>query len=194
MNTRASPSHAESDVSRFTKDPLVDPCYWKKITIALLVNAITVPLAVALLFQFGFIDKPFSKTLSVFQENYYPFFWPWEKILNFVTEYAIRPALLEEFVYRGPVRFLLCFLPFFKKAWGNKLFLLFVWVSGIALNLHWAIQIHTVHKFMWIPVGIAGIAWLWLVIRTKSFWPSVFCHIMANLSIYFAIKGYQLFY
>lgn len=172
-------------------DSLFDPYFWKKIAKALLVNALTVTTLIMLFFLSGLVDEPFSKVTNAFQESYPHFFWPLNRFLDFFGDNAATPAIAEELSYRGPIRVLVGLIVFFRKEL-NWWFMSFVWSAGLVLNYQWATTIHTAHELMWIPVFIAGVTWLWLVIRTNRLWPSMFCHTAANLSIYLVIKVNQL--
>lgn len=173
------------------RDPVFSAYFWKKIFTALTINAVTVPLVIVLLFVLGLVDEPPAQVVEKFKSSYYPFFRPLPYFLDFFAEYALRPALLEELVYRGPIRIIVGLLIIFGKETSRWLMPV-VWILGLALNLHWA-YLHTVHEILWIAVFTAGIAWLWLVIKTKSFWPAVVCHAIANTLIYFLARIYLLF-
>lgn len=180
-------------MSRDRADPLSDPYYWKKIALAMAINIVTVPGTVAFLFWLDLTGEPFEKIMIDFRNNHFQFFWPWSQFFNFFRTKAIAPALIEEFFTRGPIRLLvLVLLPFLNpKGKSKRWFLLpIIWTFGLILNYQWAL-VHTAHELAWIPVFIAGLPWLWLVIRTNRLWPAVFCHAAANLSIYFLIKIYQ---
>lgn len=174
------------------KDPVFSVYFWRKIITTLAINWLTVPLVATLLFASGLIDESLSQIIENFQRSYYSFFWPLSRSFDFFTEYAIKPALLEELIYRGPIRIAVGFLFFFSKK-PRWFFLALIWTLGLALNFHWATQ-HITHEFMWILVFTAGTAWLWLVINTNRLWPSVVCHTSANFSIYILIKVYQFLY
>ncbi|MBI2674240.1 MAG: CPBP family intramembrane metalloprotease [Candidatus Yanofskybacteria bacterium] len=171
-------------------DPLFDLYFWKRIIKVLLINAFTVPMVVALLFLSGLVDEPFSKAMDTFQKSYPAFFWPLDQFFKFTESYVIKTVVIEELFTRSPVRILIALLILFKKELNWWLVLLVLSV-GLFLNYQWAGN-HTVHELVWLPVFVAGLPWLWLVIRTNRLWPSVFCHVAANLSIYFLIKIYQL--
>lgn len=174
------------------RDPVFSAYFWKKIFTALTINAVTVPLVIALLFASGLVDEPPAQIVEKFKSSYYPFFRPLAYFLDFFAEYALKAALLEELVYRGPIRIAVGLLIISGKE-TNRRFVAVVWILGLTLNLHWAFYIHTIHEILWIAVFTAGVAWLWLVIKTRSFWPAVICHAMANTLIYFLARIYLLF-
>lgn len=181
-------------MSRDRADPLSDPYYWKKITVALIVNVLTVPGTIVFLIWLGLIEEPFEKVLIDFRNNHFAFFWPWSQFFNFFRINTIAPALIEEFFSRGPIRILIwVLLPFLNPKRKLKwLFLPIIWAIGLILNYQWAL-VHTAHELAWIPVFVAGLPWLWLVIETKRLFPAMFCHAAVNLSIYFLIKIYRSF-
>jgi len=173
-------------------DSLFDPYFWKKIVKVFLVNVFTVPLVIIALFILGLINEPPAEMVEKFRQNYDVFFKPLNQFFDFFFEYALRPAILEELVYRGPIRILAGFLLFFRKE-SNPRIVTIVWIVGLGLNFHWSFYVHSLYGIFWTSVFTAGLAWLWLVIRTNRLWPAIFCHAAANLSIYFLIKIYQLF-
>lgn len=179
-------------MSKGRADPLLDLYFWKKITSALAINALTVPTAITLLFVSGLINEPLSKVISAFQKSYPPFFWPLDRFFDFAESYALNTAVIEELFTRGPIRILMATTVLFRKKM-NLLAYTAYWSVGLFLNYQWAAN-HTVHNLVWIPVFVAGLPWLWLVIRTNRLWPVMFCHATANLSIYFLIKTYQFLY
>ncbi|OGN23578.1 MAG: hypothetical protein A2918_00705 [Candidatus Yanofskybacteria bacterium RIFCSPLOWO2_01_FULL_42_49] len=173
-------------------DPLFDSYYWKKIAVALLINALTVPTIIILLFWFGIIDKPFSDIIKKFQSGYPLFFVPLKDFFSFFLENTFKVAIFEELYSRGPIRIATAVL-FLLNIDKNRVLTSALWVGGLVLNYGWALT-HVTHEYAWVPVFVAGASWLWLTIETKRLWPSIFCHATANLSIYFLIKIYQLIY
>lgn len=177
-------------------DPLLDSYYWKKIATALIVNALTMPIIIAFLFWSGLAEESFEKILATFQSNYSPyspFFWPWSRFFRFFRTQVAMPAIIEEPFTRGPIRILMATTVLFRKKM-NLLAYTAYWSVGLFLNYQWATTNHTAHNLVWIPVFVAGLPWLWLVIKTNRLWPAMFCHAAANLSIYFLIKTYQSLY
>lgn len=144
------------------------------------------------LFFFGLIDEPFAKIIDIFREKYSPFFWPLKRFFEFFRNHSLITALNEETLFRGPIRILVGFILFFRKQL-NLWLLCLVWLTGLVLNYWWATA-HIGHELVWIPVFVAGLAWLWLVIKTNRLWPAICCHVIANLSIYLLIKIYQFLY
>lgn len=171
-------------------DPLFDTYFWDKIMKAFLANIFTIPIVIIFLFVSGLVDEPFSKAVDNFQKSYSSFFWPLNRFFVFFRINGIT-TVIEEFIYRGPIRVLVGLIFFFRKEL-NWWFLSFIWSVGLFLNYQWATS-HTTHELIWLPVFIAGLAWLWLVIRTNRLWPAIFCHAAANLSIYWLLKIYQYF-
>lgn len=171
-------------------DPIFDPYYWRKIITALLLNALSGSIIVGSSFCFGIIDQELKEIIKTFQNNYPLFFAPWSDFFKFLNAHVLRAAIFEELIYRAPIRIMVaCLLIFTKKP--RWLPTSMVWLLGLSLNFHWAMR-HSSHELMWIPVFVSGLVWLWLVIRTNQLWPSIICHSVANLTIYFLIKIYQL--
>lgn len=173
-------------------DPLFNLYFWKKIAFALAINALTVSAAITLFFLSGLVDEPFPKVMATFKNSHYYYFWPLNQLPDFFRSSAVESVFVEELFARGPVRILSGLILLFRRE-KNRRFVLLVWSVGLILNFQWAAT-HTIHKLVWIPVFAAGLPWLWLTIKTSRLWPAMFCHIAANLSIYFLIKVYQLLY
>lgn len=199
-------------MSRGRAGPLFDLCVWKGVTIALAINAVSVLVIVISLFLFGFAKEPLSDVVNEFGTE--KTIWqsggkvskrpphsltiPIKDLFNFrmphqsrFIEIFVKDVFSEEFVYRGPIVIAVSLLLFFKvrnRYWPA----LFLWSAGLCLNFYWAYGHSEYHRLWWIPVFTAGIPWLWLVIRTNRLWPSMVCHGIANLSIYFLVKVYQL--
>lgn len=174
------------------RDAIFHSYVWKRILAAFALNAVTVPLVITALFVLGLVDMSPVEVMEKFKKNYYTFFKPLNQFFDFFFENALAPAIFEELVYRGPIRVIFGLLILFRKE-SSRWLIPIVWMIGLTLNLHWAYYVHAEHGIMWIAVFTAGIAWLWLVIETKSLWPAMVCHAIANTSIYFVIKIYQLF-
>lgn len=170
-------------------DPLFDLYFWRQIAKTLLINALTVPTIILILFWSGVVNQSLTDIVETFEHGYWLFFAPLSQFSDFFFEYAVRPALLEELAYRSQIRIAMAFIVLLKKD-SKWLWILALWIIGLALNFHWAAS-HTTNAYVWIPVFTAGVAWLWLVIKTNRLWPSIVCHAVANLSIYFVIKIYQ---
>ena len=172
-------------------DPLFDPYYWNKIVKTFVINGLTVPTLVILLFWVGIMDKPFVEVVKEFRNSYPLFFAPLNRLFEFFWENSLGAPILEELTYRGPIRIAIAFLLLVKRP--TWLLISAIWIFGLFLNFQWATH-HTANTLMWIPVFTAGIPLLWLVIRTNRLWPSIVCHATANLSIYFLVKVYQFLF
>jgi len=191
----------------------LNPYYWKKIAIALAINVISVSVIIVSLFLFGIIKEPLSDIVNTFSTEKkilqsdgkvliqppHPLTIPVKDLFDSgnlaksrsIEIFAIR-VFAEEFIYRGPIILVAALLLFFKVK-GRRWLTLLLWIAGLFLSFHWAREHIGYHTLLWVPVFVAGIPWLWLATETKKLWPSVVCHSMANLSIYFLIKIYQLF-
>ena len=207
-------------MERGRADPLFDAFYWKSIAIALTLNALTTFTLIAILFGTGFVKNSFGDIVKKFQKEITIIthtirdnetvtktekipasylLMPAKDFLGVSVKEPVRSKIfnnlinnlvVEEIVYRAPVRLLTGFMVLWgvrQKRWSQ----LFVWAIGLSLNLHWAFSIHRgIESLLWIPVFFAGIPWLWLVIRTNHLWPAIFCHTIANLGVFFLVKIY----
>jgi len=196
-------------MSKGRVEPPLNSYYWKKIAITLAINVVSIPVIIACLFLFGLVAESPANTLKNFSGKRvvktsdnktatlppHPFFAS-PKILHYsrLVDMFIIDVFREEFIYRGPIVLALATVFLLFKFKRKRLFYVFLWSAGLCLNFYWAYNIHrTYDELLWVPVFVAGLSWLWLVIKTNRLWPAVFCHATANLSIYFLIKIYQLF-
>jgi len=109
--------------------------------------------------------------------------------LVFFKRHCIIVPIVEEMFYRLPV--------FLLAAWeikwtvGSKDITKYVlWIFLIIPTAFWALN----HYPFPLPIFIAGLAYGWLIIKTKPSWPwpAIVCHSLSNLSIYIFVKILQL--
>lgn len=116
--------------------------------------------------------------------NQYPmYFSPLKDFRFFFWLVVWEAGLIEEAATRGPMWLLIASD--------------FTWTIGrYAIDRLCLLIILTVCTFLWATTGhpafnwsifAAGMGWGWLVYKTKSLWPAVVSHMLANLMIYLAI-------
>ncbi len=163
--------------------PLSTARKWKLIFKVLALNALVVP--ILLLISQEFISQ---ERVGHLVHSYPEFYYESFRIFgSFLKKYVFETAILEESYARGLLWLLIVSkmkVVMFKK---HDLTSLVLWASLIIPTFQWA----TLHP-IFLPVFFAGLTWGWLVIKTKSMWPAVVSHMLANLSIYFLIKLVQL--
>ena len=183
MCTKGPPSY---------NDSFFDSSVWKKILVAFCVNLFIVPLTLSLIYYFGFITQTAPELLAGFKSSYPQFFHPLNKIDDFFLSGVLRPAVLEEFAYRGPVRILLG-LVFVTGAIYKRPAYVVAIILGLALNFLWAVKLHRTDQLLWLPIFISGLCWLWLTMTTKRIWPAQVAHGLGNFSIYILLKFASVF-
>jgi len=191
-------------------DPRISFQAWKLILRVWLLNVIFVPL----IFTIALLGLGSGATETAnYSQIYYPFFLPWSELGFFFIEYAIQPALNEEFLFRFPIIALIWIansLGYHPKK--SSFSWVLIVILAVVLNALWAYghisypafmdDQPIVYKYYFIfpPVFFAGLSWLWLTfkIRPSWPWPSIVAHTLANTSIYVFIKiavmlGYKFF-
>ncbi len=123
--------------------------------------------------------------IEIYKSVQNEFFYPLSKFGNFFRSAVLQYPILEESFFRGPVWIL--------SACGvsirHRLGFFLIWAAIIFPTAYWALN----HTVLVIQVFIAGVGWGWLTYRTKSLWPAIASHALANALIYFGIKFAGLF-
>lgn len=129
----------------------------------------------------------FMVIINKYRMNYQRiYFAPFNKgNLFIITWYwSLLPAINEETIFRGPLYIAL------KHKFRLKIYkditIATLIILSMALNFLW-ISWPTKHTIDF-PIFMAGLPWYWLVFKTKKLWPAIFCHFMANISIYFVVQ------
>lgn len=167
-------------------DPILDPILWRKIAVTLGINIFSVALVFTALDISGYLPSS-TAMLEKFKKSHSVFFLPIQQIGKMILDGALAPALVEEFVFRGPIKLLLALMTLSPRPIAG-IAKPCVWILGVGLTFCWAFFAHQSHGVLWLTVFTAGLAWLWLVIETCRLWPAMVCHFTANLSIYFILK------
>lgn len=150
-----------------------------------LVNAAIIPL-LALVWFF------ISNTNFSLSDHPSGFILPLNKFYNFFIFSVFESPLLEEATYRIWIWLTVVILAKICINGKNGTSIL-AWAVIIMPTLMWATESGQHHVSIMAPVFFAGLTWGWLVAKTKSLWPAVVAHGLANCTLYFAIKLALLF-
>ncbi len=168
-------------------DSVFDTSIWKKILIASSINLFTVPLMLFLIYYFGLLTQTAPELLTGFKSSYPQFFYPLSNIDHFFLTGVLQPAILEELIYRGPVRILLGLVFVTGAVYKRPAFVVAI-ILGLTLDFIWAVELHRTDQLLWVPIFVSGLSWLWLTISTRHIWPSQVAHGVGNTLIYITIK------
>jgi len=113
------------------------------------------------------------------------YFRSWDGFVAYVKDVVVNGPISEEIWFRGVVWALAVsnIRLIYRGLDATKPI---TWILLTALTLFWSISYpsHIIHY----SIFTAGMFWGWLVIKTKSLWPAIVSHSLANLTIYFAVK------
>ncbi|OGM99800.1 MAG: hypothetical protein A3B91_02110 [Candidatus Yanofskybacteria bacterium RIFCSPHIGHO2_02_FULL_41_29] len=187
-------------------DPPNNQQAWKLILWVWLVNMVTTPVIFYLSFRL-LSGKP--QDLQTYSSFLWGFLVPWNQFGFFFTNFAIDPALYEEFLFRFPIIIAISVLSWLGYSLKNSNLSRILTVGiAIGLNVWWAsghipilagfeqngTHIVKYYYFLFPPVFFSGLTWIWLTLKIQPAWPwpSIVAHILANTSIYVALKVAEL--
>lgn len=148
---------------------------WRYVFLIFLINCVVTTTLFGIIYLYQDTD-----IIGIYK-NYYPlYFQSWDRFRLFFNNEVFETIIREEIYARGPTWFLINL----KIKYNAVLAYIALVISGAI----WA-QAHP----LFAPVFIVGLTWGWLIIKTRSFWPAIICHGMANMFIYFAVKMLQYF-
>ena len=157
---------------------------WFLIFKVLALNAVVMSLLMFAMYMLGRVEgiEQFkeNKALAGYFNDFSLFnFW------IFFKKHCIEGPASEEILRRAPV-YLLTLINLEVLVKDRNFAKCVLWISLIIPTGFWALS----HTFA-LPVFIAGLAYGWLIIKTRSMWPAIVCHSLSNLSIYILLKILQ---
>lgn len=109
-------------------------------------------------------------------------------VLLLIRDLWLKAAIIEEFLFRYPI--LVLIKSNFKIRIRYDLTRPILILIALILNLVWAdglrvnnFVIERSHTIPWV-VFVSGLPLYWLIIKTRSLWPSVVCHGVSNTLLY----------
>jgi len=148
-----------------------------------------------LVYVFGFSAAIFilyypviEPNLQVYKKEYASYFYP-GNLYDFLAYNAWMAAILEEAEARGPA-WLLVASGFTWTIKGYRADKALAWLLLIAGTAWWSWDGHLALNW---SIFIAGLGWGWLVVKTRSLWPAMVSHGLANLTIFVAIRILSIF-
>jgi len=171
--------------------------FWWKLKIILLVfclNSLSI-LSLMMAAHYFLDEKTIFKIVADYIVRQWIFFTEqnWTNFSLFFKTYCIKTPIIEEFIYRYPV-ILLLNNRFSIRLFSLNLTKIFILFTVITLNIMWGIG-HTGSSLLLadiyglIPLFLVGLTLYWLSIKTRTLWPSIFCHAALNFSLYLFIQG-----
>lgn len=151
---------------------------WRLILWIILLNAVLAP---PLFLLEGYIrsDTSIRNFIRDYGSHYPNVFEPTEgALVSFFRLSAITP-LKEEILARGPLWLFLILIGRIAPRCPPR-YVRFA-AFGLLFVPTWFLAVG--HPVV-LPVFVAGILWGFLVYKTRRFWPSLFCHVVANVLSY----------
>ncbi len=155
---------------------------WLLISKVLVLNAVIVTIALSAMYCLEDLNS-FN-----FRDDFPTYFYSVKNFPVFFKNTAWNMAIREETYYRGFVWILIVTNLSFSIR-GQRLDGFLIWIAVILPTAFWAYT----HQEFGVPIFFVGLSWGWLIVKTKSLWPAFFCHITANVVIFFALKIFLIF-
>ena len=151
-----------------------------KITLKTLgINYLLIALLVLIIFLLFGHEKLIYFLDEYIRSLYGWIFWPLETIdPASIYNFCLYGPAAEEVLFRGPI-FILLKNNFWLRPGGYSLTKYFLIAGSLLLNSYWASE----HLFA-LPIFITGLPLYWLLIKTKSLWPCIAYHSLANLTLF----------